>query len=198
MIIFSVMVGICCDIKINMHDNVIAQVWRRLILGQAGADAAQSGCFQTEAPRPASTFITPRARQHLSIESANLTPSFIMPGFDFSNHTRNAALHAKGFPLPKATSTGTTIVGCIFDGGVVIAAGTHIVKALSFVMGYSDYRGQIQGLQADRLWRTRTVRSSTTLRRTFGVQVSTILHLYYLHSSFEAPSHGLFRCRYCC
>ena len=43
-----------------------------------------------------------------------------MPGFDFSNYNRNRALHAKGVPLPKATSTGTTIVGCIFDGGVVV------------------------------------------------------------------------------
>lgn len=43
-----------------------------------------------------------------------------MPGFDFSNHDRNAALHARGVPLPKATSTGTTIVGCLFDGGVVV------------------------------------------------------------------------------
>ncbi|KAL7273128.1 proteasome core particle subunit beta 2 [Rhizina undulata] len=48
-----------------------------------------------------------------------------MPGFDFSNHTRNAALHARGLPLPKATSTGTTIVGCLYDGGVVIAADTR-------------------------------------------------------------------------
>ncbi|KAF2459478.1 nucleophile aminohydrolase [Lineolata rhizophorae] len=48
-----------------------------------------------------------------------------MVGFDFSNHDRNLALHAKGVPLPKATSTGTTIVGCIFDGGVVIAADTR-------------------------------------------------------------------------
>jgi 20S proteasome subunit beta 2 len=48
-----------------------------------------------------------------------------MGGFDFSNHIRNAALFAQGFPLPKATSTGTTIVGCIFDGGVVIAADTR-------------------------------------------------------------------------
>lgn len=45
-----------------------------------------------------------------------------MPGFDFSNYNRNAALHARGVPLPKATSTGTTIVGCIFDGGVVVCA----------------------------------------------------------------------------
>lgn len=48
-----------------------------------------------------------------------------MTGFDFSNHTRNAALHAQGVPLPKATSTGTTIVGCLFEGGVVIAADTR-------------------------------------------------------------------------
>ncbi|KAK5114305.1 proteasome core particle subunit beta 2 [Meristemomyces frigidus] len=48
-----------------------------------------------------------------------------MPGFDFSNHNRNLALHAKGVPLPKATSTGTTIVGCLYDGGVVIAADTR-------------------------------------------------------------------------
>jgi len=48
-----------------------------------------------------------------------------MGGFDFSNYNRNASLLAKGFPAPKATSTGTTIVGCLFDGGVVIAADTR-------------------------------------------------------------------------
>ncbi|KAL9107045.1 MAG: hypothetical protein Q9227_007991 [Pyrenula ochraceoflavens] len=48
-----------------------------------------------------------------------------MTGFDFSNYDRNAALHARGVPLPKATSTGTTIVGCIYDNGVVIAADTR-------------------------------------------------------------------------
>lgn len=56
---------------------------------------------------------------------AYLTPAYAMPGFDFSNHNRNAALHAQGVPLPKATSTGTTIVGCLYDGGVVIAADTR-------------------------------------------------------------------------
>jgi hypothetical protein len=44
-----------------------------------------------------------------------------MPGFDFSNYNRNAALHARGAPLPQATSTGTTIVGCIYDKGVVVS-----------------------------------------------------------------------------
>jgi 20S proteasome subunit beta 2 len=51
-----------------------------------------------------------------------------MGGFDFSNHGRNTALHAKGAALPKATSTGTTIVGCLFDGGVVIAADTRATQ----------------------------------------------------------------------
>jgi len=44
-----------------------------------------------------------------------------MPGFDFSNFNRNSALHARGVPLPKATSTGTTIVGCVYDNGVVVS-----------------------------------------------------------------------------
>ncbi|VBB88066.1 20S proteasome subunit beta 2, putative [Yarrowia lipolytica] len=48
-----------------------------------------------------------------------------MPGLSFSNYQRNAHLSAKGVKVPTATSTGTTIVGCKFDGGVVIAADTR-------------------------------------------------------------------------
>lgn len=50
-----------------------------------------------------------------------------MGGFDFSNYARNAELQKRGFPQPQATSTGTTIVGCIFNGGVVIAAGQLVI-----------------------------------------------------------------------
>ncbi|KIM19933.1 hypothetical protein M408DRAFT_82810, partial [Serendipita vermifera MAFF 305830] len=46
-------------------------------------------------------------------------------GFDFSNVIRNGFLEAKGIPLPKATSTGTTIVGCLFADGVVLGADTR-------------------------------------------------------------------------
>lgn len=46
-------------------------------------------------------------------------------GFDFSNVARNTFLEGKGVPLPKATSTGTTIVGCLFADGVVLGADTR-------------------------------------------------------------------------
>ena len=37
-------------------------------------------------------------------------------GFVFENSQRNAMLATKGLKLPKATSTGTTIVGLIYKG----------------------------------------------------------------------------------
>lgn len=43
-----------------------------------------------------------------------------MVGFSFDNYQRNQFLTAKGYPVPTATATGTTIVGCRFDGGVVV------------------------------------------------------------------------------
>jgi len=49
-------------------------------------------------------------------------------GFDFSNHIRNTFLQEKGVPLPKATSTGTTIVGCLFKDGVVLGADTRATE----------------------------------------------------------------------
>ncbi|ODQ65530.1 endopeptidase [Nadsonia fulvescens var. elongata DSM 6958] len=48
-----------------------------------------------------------------------------MPGLSFENYQRNQHLATSGFAVPKTTSTGTTIVGCKFDGGVVIAADTR-------------------------------------------------------------------------
>ncbi len=71
-------------------------------------------------------------RQNYRRLSSNITAHFrpaqkpTMPGFDFSNYNRNSALHARGVQLPKATSTGTTIVGCIFDGGVVVSISVRL------------------------------------------------------------------------
>lgn len=39
--------------------------------------------------------------------------------------SRNAFLSSKGVSLPKATSTGTTIVGCLYRDGVVLGADTR-------------------------------------------------------------------------
>lgn len=67
------------------------------------------------------------------------------PGFDFSNqirsgnlfynlsenidpYNRNNFLTERGLPLPKATSTGTTIVGCIFKDGIVLGADTRATE----------------------------------------------------------------------
>ncbi|CAA7268495.1 unnamed protein product [Cyclocybe aegerita] len=49
-------------------------------------------------------------------------------GFDFSNELRNNFLVEKGLPLPKATSTGTTIVGCLFKDGIVLGADTRATE----------------------------------------------------------------------
>ncbi|KIY70853.1 20S proteasome subunit [Cylindrobasidium torrendii FP15055 ss-10] len=49
-------------------------------------------------------------------------------GFDFSNEIRNNFLLDKGVKLPKATSTGTTIVGCLFKDGIVLGADTRATE----------------------------------------------------------------------
>ncbi|KAI0076640.1 N-terminal nucleophile aminohydrolase [Panus rudis PR-1116 ss-1] len=49
-------------------------------------------------------------------------------GFDFTNSIRNTFLQDRGLPLPKATSTGTTIVGCLFKDGIVLGADTRATE----------------------------------------------------------------------
>ncbi|PWN93019.1 putative 20S proteasome beta2 subunit [Acaromyces ingoldii] len=59
----------------------------------------------------------------------SLLPEPSKSGFDFSLHSRNAHLSSQsGMSLPKATSTGTTIVGCIFRDGVVLGADTRATE----------------------------------------------------------------------
>jgi len=49
-------------------------------------------------------------------------------GFVFENTQRNAMLTSKGLALPKAYSTGTTIVGLIYKDGVVLGADTRATE----------------------------------------------------------------------
>lgn len=47
---------------------------------------------------------------------------------DIHARTSNHFLTEKGLPLPKATSTGTTIVGCIFRDGIILGADTRATE----------------------------------------------------------------------
>jgi len=58
----------------------------------------------------------------------------VVGGFNFDNCSRNNILRAAGSDAPidvealKAKKTGTTIVGCIFNGGVVLGADTRATE----------------------------------------------------------------------
>ncbi|KAK9510270.1 hypothetical protein O3M35_005090 [Rhynocoris fuscipes] len=53
---------------------------------------------------------------------------FRQPGFSFENCKRNASLLKQGFPAPRATKTGTTIVGIIYKDGVILGADTRATE----------------------------------------------------------------------
>ncbi|KAK5645703.1 hypothetical protein RI129_004167 [Pyrocoelia pectoralis] len=57
-----------------------------------------------------------------------LAPPVSESGFSFENCKRNAELIKKGFPAPKATKTGTTIVGIIYRDGVILGADTRATE----------------------------------------------------------------------
>nr|BAN20357.1 proteasome subunit beta type 7,10 [Riptortus pedestris] len=50
------------------------------------------------------------------------------PGFSFENCKRNSKLLELGYKPPKATKTGTTIVGIVFKDGVVLGADTRATE----------------------------------------------------------------------
>ena len=82
---------------------------------------------------------------NLSSNMAN-NSIYSLPGFDFSNQLRwlhsslsihhiyshlggrNTFMLEKGLPIPKATSTGTTIVGCLFKDGIILGADTRATE----------------------------------------------------------------------
>jgi len=55
-----------------------------------------------------------------------LCPNVPTEGFSFANCNRNTLL--KGFALPKATKTGTTIVGITYKDGVILGADTRATE----------------------------------------------------------------------
>ena len=59
---------------------------------------------------------------------SNLKETLELGGFSFENTRRNAVLAGRGVSLPKARKTGTTIVGVVYDGGVVLGADTRATE----------------------------------------------------------------------
>jgi len=57
--------------------------------------------------------------------ASGLAPEIPTGGFNFGNFQRNLKLECEGVTPPKAVKTGTTIVGLIFGGGVVLGADTR-------------------------------------------------------------------------
>ncbi|CAH1104516.1 unnamed protein product [Psylliodes chrysocephalus] len=57
-----------------------------------------------------------------------LCPEIPAPGFSFDNCKRNATLESKGFAVPKAIKTGTTIVGITYKDGVILGADTRATE----------------------------------------------------------------------
>jgi len=49
-------------------------------------------------------------------------------GFSFENCARNARLEKNGFIAQKSRKTGTTIVGLVFEGGVILGADTRATE----------------------------------------------------------------------
>lgn len=45
--------------------------------------------------------------------------------FNLTSHFRNALLESKGFTVPRAVKTGTTIVGIVYKDGVILGADTR-------------------------------------------------------------------------
>jgi len=59
------------------------------------------------------------------MSTAGVCPELPVGGFCFENYQRNEMLAAKGYPVPKATKTGTTIAGIVFKDGVILGADTR-------------------------------------------------------------------------
>ncbi|RWS06165.1 proteasome beta2 subunit-like protein [Dinothrombium tinctorium] len=102
-----------------------------------------------------------------------LLPDLPKGGFVFENFQRNEFLKAKGFRAPKATKTGTTIVGCLVKDGVILGADTRATSGSVIADKYSDKIHYMAkniyccgaGTAADTLYVTRMVSSNLELHR---------------------------------
>jgi len=60
--------------------------------------------------------------------TANMRERLEIGGFSFENTRRNQVIAQRGSVVPRAKKTGTTSVGVIYDGGVVLGADTRATE----------------------------------------------------------------------
>jgi len=71
---------------------------------------------------------SPQVPMQANSAMADLRGALELGGFSFENSRRNAVLAGRGVHIPRAKKTGTTIVGVVFDGGVVLGADTRATE----------------------------------------------------------------------
>jgi len=65
---------------------------------------------------------------HLSSNVLDFCLTYFSTPWNYLSVCRNEFLQNKGVKAPKATSTGTTIVGCLFKDGIVLGADTRATE----------------------------------------------------------------------
>ncbi|KAG5867865.1 hypothetical protein JTB14_000950 [Gonioctena quinquepunctata] len=111
-----------------------------------------------------------------------LYPDIPAPGFSFENCKRTVFLEQKGFALPKAIKTGTTIVGITYKDGVILGADTRATEKKTVVDKTSEKIHYLAtnmyccgaGIAADIEMTTRMVSSQLELHKLHTNRVSRV------------------------
>jgi len=104
--------------------------------------------------------------------SDNLRERLDLGGFSFENTRRNQVLAGRGVTVPRAKKTGTTIVGVIYDGGVVLGADTRATEGDTVADKYCEKIHYI----ADNIWCCGAGTSADTENTTMIVSSQLELH----------------------
>mgnify|MGYP006190421965 CR=1 FL=1 len=103
---------------------------------------------------------------------ADLRDTLGMGGFSFENTRRNATLAGRGTVPPRAKKTGTTIVGVIYKGGVVLGADTRATEGDTV----ADKNCEKIHYIADNIWCCGAGTSADTENTTLNISSQLELH----------------------
>lgn len=104
---------------------------------------------------------------------------------------RNNFLTEKGLPLPKATSTGTTIVGCLFKDGLVLGADTRATE------GPIVADKNCEKVRSSIPWRLLILTSSSRYTTSRNPSAAVVQELPLIQNSLPLSSPRTWRCMLC-